>query len=240
MNLFPFSRLNHTSTGWLVLIITSSLLLSGCGPVVALMAGGWVLEGAPGVLTESASQGEDKRVRGLTTSHVASVNGIGWIVEPTPPHTPYNFAANYSEGNSGLYLYAMVLNGPSVETKDGVLQIELFLSNDAHSKFSWWPVKDWTKEISTIDIKDVAYVSGNLVVKPVSAISCPRWPGRREPIPENSKLIGVSAGGYQCFRLIFPVDLPSSDSRFSLMVTGIKLGGRVVPDVEFNYERIPN
>ena len=204
------------------------------------MVGGWLLEGAPGVLSESSKQSEDKRIRSLSASSLASVEGREWVIEPKEPYTPYTFAATYSEGASGLYLYATVLNGSTEESKDGALLVEFFISNDSASKFSWFSAEKWAKEFATIQTKQVTYLDADgLIAKSDSAISCPRWPGRREPIPDNSEVIEVKAGGYQCFRLVFPSAVPSNDKQFSLLVSGIRLGEREVPSVKLNYDRIP-
>lgn len=197
------------------------------------------MQGAPGVLSESAGQAEDKKIRGLTTSSLASVEGSGWVIEPKVIYTPYTFSTSYSEGGSGLYLYATVLNGSTGESKDGALLVELFLSNYAGSKSTWFGADNWTKEISTIHTKQITYRAGDLVTKPIAAISCPRWPGRREPIPDNAELIEVEAGSWQCFRLVFPVVMPRGDQRFSLMVSGVVLGAKEVPDVKLNFDVIP-
>ena len=75
-----------------------------------------------------------------------------------------------------------------------------------------------------------------MVVKPITVISCPRWPN---PIPDNPESIDVKAGGSQCLRLVFPVEMPFGDRPISLLVSGITLGGKELPDVKLNFDRIP-
>ncbi len=203
------------------------------------MVGGWLMQGAPGVLSESAGQSEDRGIRGLSASSLSSVEGHGWLIEPKAPYTPYTFSTSYSEGSSGLYLKAMVLNGPSGESKDGAVLVELYLSNDASWKFHWFDAEGWAKEVTTIHTKQVTYVAGSLVAKPTSAVSCPPGFGYRKTISDNAESIEVKEGGWKCFRLVFPVEIPSGDSRFSLVISGIKLGKKEVPNLRLNYDRIP-
>jgi len=223
----------------IVVVLLSAALLSGCALPV-LIAGGWLMQGAPGVLTESQGQFEDKQVRGLTSSHVVSVQGRGWSKKPAAPSKSYTFSAIYSESGRGLFLSAMVRNGRSGKSQTGALLAELYVSNnDAHS-YGWFSKENWTKEDFILDPQQVVYAYDSLRVRPVAAEGCADWTYRSIPVPSGPQATKVAAGAGQCVRLVFPTDIPPSDRQFTLDISGITLGTTQVPAVAINFDRLPD
>src|SRR6266568_8180474 len=143
---------------------TLLFLLSGCAPMV----GGWILQGAPGVLTESAGQSEDRRIRSVTSSHVVSVQGRGWLKKQDCCYKSYTFSAIYSEGGKGLFVRAMVRNGRVGDSKPGALLAEIFVSNNDTNTYGWFTKEDWMKEQFVFHPQQITYVEDDLAVNPVA------------------------------------------------------------------------
>jgi hypothetical protein len=174
------------------------------------MVGGWLLQGAPGVLTPGAKYDPSERI---TDSQVVRVEGGGWRA-PWSIHEVY-----FQDGGHKVDMTVFVRNGGSGRSQPTGLLVEFQLSNYSAR----------IKEKIRFAPADIEIHINGQSFRPNASIEC-RLLHRNEELDEKFQpmqaIEEVPPGESNCLALRFPVTPPSGNIAFQIKGPRITLGER--------------